>query len=129
MQAQPAMDRALAADQLNVGLHYDPDSRLYAAACASCHYNGAEGPNPRRPDLALISAVNLEDPANLIRVMLDGIDGRQGALGIVMPAYSGWNDADLARIALYLRASRTSKTPWPDLEKKFAAAHAQGVGE
>jgi mono/diheme cytochrome c family protein len=120
----PAVQRALATDQRSAGLHYDPDIRLYTAACASCHYNGTGGPAPMRPDLALNSAVNLDDPANLIRVMLDGIDANQGAPGVVMPAFSGFTDADLSRIAAYLRATRTAKAPWPDLEQKIAAARA-----
>ncbi len=124
--AQPAIQRALSVDQLNVGLHYEMDNRLYAAACGSCHYNGANGPNPMRPDLALNSAVSLDDPANLIRVMLYGIDAKQGATGVVMPAFSGFTDADLAKIAAYLRATRTAKRPWPDLEQQVAAARAQG---
>jgi cytochrome c553 len=126
--AKPAVQRALAADQLSVGLHYDPDNRLYTAACASCHYNGAGGPHALRPDLALTSAVNLEDPANLIRAMLYGIDATQGAAGVVMPAFSGFTDVDLARIAAYLRATRTTKAPWPDLVEKVAAARAQNEG-
>jgi mono/diheme cytochrome c family protein len=125
---KPAVQRALAADQLSVGLHYDPDNRLYTAACASCHYNGAGGPHALRPDLALTSAVNLEDPANLIRAMLYGIDATQGAAGVVMPAFSGFTDVDLARIAAYLRATRTTKAPWPDLVEKVAAARAQNEG-
>jgi mono/diheme cytochrome c family protein len=125
-EAKPAVQHALAADLLNVGLHYEADNRLYAAACASCHYNGVAGVNPLRPDLALNSAVNLDDPANLIRVMLFGIDAKQGAAGVVMPAFSGFTDADLSQIAAYLRATRTSKGPWPDLTQKVAAARAQG---
>jgi len=125
-QAEPAVQRALATDQLNVGLHYEADNRLYAAACASCHYNGANGPNPLRPDLAFNSAVNLDDPANLIRVMLFGIDAKQGAPGVLMPAFSGFTDADLSYLAAYLRATRTTKGPWPDLAQKVAAERAQG---
>ncbi len=128
-EVEPAVQQALAADQLNVGLHYETDNRLYAAACASCHYNGAHGPNPLRPDLALNSAVNLDDPTNLIRVMLDGIDAKQGAAGVVMPAFAGFTDTDLSQIAAYLRATRTSKGPWPDLTQKVAAVRAQGESQ
>jgi mono/diheme cytochrome c family protein len=128
-EAQPALQRALAADEANTGLHYDPASRLYTAACASCHYNGADGPNPLRPDLTLNSAVNLDDPTNLIRVVLYGIDAKDGAPGIVMPGFMGWSDADVARIARYLRMTRTAKPPWNDLEKQVAAIRAEGKGQ
>ncbi|MDR3507325.1 MAG: c-type cytochrome [Caulobacteraceae bacterium] len=125
----PVVEKALAADRLGTGLQYDAPARLYAAACASCHYNNAKGPNPLRPDLALNSAVNLDDPTNLIRVTLYGLDAKSGAPGIVMPGFARFSDADVARIAAYLRATRTTKAPWPDLEKKVAAIRAQGKGK
>ena len=68
-------------------------ARFYVTACASCYYNGSTGIKPSRPDLAL------SDPANLIRVILFGIDAPEGAPGLVMPAFgSGFGDADVARI-------------------------------
>jgi len=114
-----ALQRANAASSQN-------GDGLYASACASCHYNGAAGPDPLRPDLALNSAVQLDDPANLIRVMLDGVDAPQGAPGVVMPAFSALSDADLASIAVYLRSTRTSRAPWNGLEQAIAAARTQG---
>lgn len=122
----PALQRAAAADRLNVGPQTDPSARLYTAACASCHYNGAGQPNPLRPDLALNSAVNLDDPTNLIRVVLYGVSARDGAPGVVMPSFNRFSDADVAKLASYLRATRTDKPAWRDLEKKVAAIRAQG---
>lgn len=122
----PALQRAAAADRIGLGLQYDPGARLYAAACASCHYNGgAAEPSPLRPDLALNSAVTLDDPTNLIQVILGGISAQDGAPGVVMPAFSTFTDADVARVAAYLRATRTAKGPWPDLEKKVAAIRSE----
>ncbi|USQ98007.1 cytochrome c [Caulobacter sp. RL271] len=121
----PALQRAAAADRLNVGPQNDPSARLYTAACASCHYNGVGQPNPLRPDLALNSAVNLDDPTNLIRVVLYGVSARDGAPGVVMPGFSRFSDADVAKLAAYLRATRTDKPAWPDLDKKVAAIRAQ----
>lgn len=122
--------KALEIDETSTGRQTDPDARLYVAACASCHYNGSVDINPNRPDLALNTAVQLADPANLIRVILFGIDGPEGAPGLVMPAFgSGFSDADVARIANYLRRTRTDQPPWPDLEKTVAAIRAQGKGE
>src|SRR5215470_7304986 len=43
-----AMSRALAKE----GAPFDPDARLYIAACASCHYNANNAPLAARPDLA-----------------------------------------------------------------------------
>lgn len=122
--------QALQIDATGAGRQVDADARLYVSACASCHYNGSAGIDSNRPDLALNSAVHLADPANLIRVMLFGIDAPEGALGLVMPAFgSGFSDADVARIANYLRRTRTGQPPWPDLEKTVAAIRAQGKGE
>ena len=42
-----------------------------------------------------------------------------------MPSfYSGLSDHDMARIAAYLRRTRTTLPPWTDLEKKAASARA-----
>ncbi|ACB96926.1 c-type cytochrome [Beijerinckia indica] len=121
-----AVSRALAASKQGVGLSDDSAAKLYTAACASCHYNGGEI-NPLRPDLALNSAVNLDDPTNLIRIILFGVDVKEGASDLVMPAFaSGFSDADVAHIAAYLRATRTSHAPWPELEQKVASIRAQG---
>lgn len=128
-QGQAAIAKAVAADRIGQGLQYDPATRLYASACASCHYNGRQL-NPLRPDLALNSAVNLDDPTNLIRVILYGVNAPDGAPGVVMPGFAhGFSDADVARIASYLRATRTDKPAWPDLTGKVATIRAQGKGE
>jgi cytochrome c553 len=43
-----------------------------------------------------------------------------------MPSYAAaLSDADIARLAAYLRRTRTDKPPWTDIEKKVAAARAQ----
>jgi len=40
----------------------------------------------------------------------------------MMPAYaSSLTDADIARLAAYLRRTRTKLPPWTDLENKVAA--------
>lgn len=124
------IQKALATDRVGTGLQYDAGTRLFTAACASCHYNGGKGLNPLRPDLALNSTVHLDDPTNLIRVILYGIDAKDGAPGVVMPAFgTGFTNADVARIAAYLRATRTTKAAWPDLEQKVATIRAQGKGQ
>jgi mono/diheme cytochrome c family protein len=117
-----AMSNALAkeADQ------FDPDARLYAAACASCHYNAAGSPLAARPDLALNSSVHLSDPSNLIQVIVRGIGADEGMPGVVMPAFGGaLSDADIVRIAAYLRRTRTNLPPWPDLVMKVVTITRQ----
>ena len=118
---EPAVKRALATSYLGSGQEYDPDARLYAAACMACHYNAGPSPLPARPELALNSALTLPEPTNFIQVVLKGIGNTEGASGLVMPAYaSSLTDADIARLAAYLRRTRTDRPPWTDLEKKVA---------
>jgi mono/diheme cytochrome c family protein len=120
---------ALEISATSAGRQIDLDARFYVAACASCHYNGAGAINPARPDLALNSAVHLSSPDNLIRVILFGIDTPEGALGLVMPAFgTGFSDADVARLAAYLRRTRTDQPSWPNLQETVAALRAQGKG-
>ena len=122
------MSKALATSYLGSGQEYDPDARLYASACMSCHYNAGPAPLPARPELALNSALTLSEPTNFIQVVLKGIGNTDGAPGLVMPAYaSSLTDADVARLAAYLRRTRTNLPPWTDLENKVAAIRRESA--
>jgi mono/diheme cytochrome c family protein len=116
-----AVSHAMSLASAKAGEQFDPDARLYTAACASCHYNAGSAPLAARPDLALNSAVHLADPSNLIQVILRGITAEEGMPDVVMPAFGALNDADVARIVAYLRRTRTSLPPWSDLATKIAA--------
>jgi mono/diheme cytochrome c family protein len=121
-----AVSHAMSFASAKAGEQFDPDTRLYTAACASCHYNAGSAPLAARPDLALNSATHLPDPSNLIQVILRGISADEGMPGVVMPAFGGaLSDADVARIAAYLRRTRTNLPPWPDLATKVAAIRRQ----
>ena len=118
----PAVARAMSYAPPGTGQEFDPDARLYMAACASCHYNSAGAPLAVRPDLALNSALNLPEPTNLIQVVLRGINAGDGIPGVVMPGFEhALSDTDIARIAAYLRRTRTNLPPWLELESKIAA--------
>ena len=124
--ASAAVRDAMSRASAKPGERFDPDARFYTAACASCHYNAGSASLAARPDLALNSAVHLPDPSNLIQVILRGISAEEGMPGVVMPAFGGaLDDADIARIAAYLRSTRTSLPPWPDLAAKVAALRRQ----
>lgn len=121
----PAVARAMSYAPLGTGQEIDPAARLYMAACASCHYN-AGAPIGVRPDLALNNALNLPDPSNFIEVVLHGIDAEDGIPGVVMPSFGhALNDREIARIAAYLRRTRTTLPPWPDLDAQIAALRAK----
>jgi NADH dehydrogenase FAD-containing subunit len=66
------------------------------------------------------------DPTNLIQVVLRGVGAHEGIPGVVMPSFSrALSDADIVRIAAYLRRTRTSQPPWTDLDTKVAAIRRQ----
>lgn len=122
----PAVARAMSYASAGVGQDFDADARLYTAACASCHYNSGHAPLAVRPDLALTSALSLPDPTNLIQVVLHGVGAHEGIPGVVMPSFArAFSDTDIARIAAYLRRTRTSLPPWTDLDAKIAAIRGQ----
>ena len=118
---------ALATSDLAVGQSYDADADLYASACISCHYNTGSVPLPARPELALNSALTLSEPTNFIQVVLKGVGSSDGAPGLVMPVYASLTDGEIARLAAYLRRTRTTRPPWSDLEKKVAAVRSESA--
>lgn len=123
---EAAVRQAVKTSSLGSGQEYDPDANLYAAACLSCHYNGGTVPVATRPELALNSALTLAEPINFIQPVLRGIGNADGAPGLVMPAYaSSLTDAEVARLAAYLRRTRTTRPPWTDLEKRVSAARRE----
>ena len=125
---EPAVKSALATSYLGSDQEYDPDARLYASACISCHYNSGPAPHPARPELALNSALTLSEPTNFIQTVLKGIGNTDGAPGLVMLAYaSSLSDAEIARLAAYLRRTRTNLPPWTDLENKVAAIRQESA--
>jgi len=128
-----ATRQALATSYVGSDQTNDSDADLYASACMSCHYNRPPTPLVDRPELALNSSLTLSEPTNFIQIVLNGVsntetdNNTQGAAGLVMPAYgSSLTDAEIARLAAYLRRTRTNLPPWTDLEKKVAAIRRAG---
>lgn len=126
--ANPAVVASLKAGRPDPTYRKDLGERLYATACAACHYNGShivEG----RPELAINSSTRLADPTNLIHVILDGVDAKNGMGGVVMPAFRhALSDADIAAVAAYLREKRANLAPWPELAAQVARIRAEGAG-
>ena len=117
---------ALENSPLGSGQEFDPDANLYAAACMACHYNAGTVPLASRPELALNTALTLPEPTNFIQVVLRGIGTAEGAAGLSMPAYaSSLTDGDVARLAAYLRRTRTKLPPWTGLEAKVSAVRKE----
>ena len=113
--------KAVATSSLGLGEGQDTGAVLYVGACMGCHYNAGPVPLAARPELALNSALNLSEPTNFIQVMLKGVGAKDGAPGLLMPAYaSSLTDGEIAELAAYLRRTRTQLPPWSDLEKKVS---------
>jgi mono/diheme cytochrome c family protein len=112
---------AVATSSLGSGQENDSDADLYASACISCHYNAGPVPLPARPELSLNSALTLPEPTNFVQAVLKGVGDNEGAPGLVMPEYaSSLSDQEIARLAAYLRRTRTKSPPWTGLENKVA---------
>jgi mono/diheme cytochrome c family protein len=121
-----AMQKAVATSGLGFTNEPDPDARLYASACGSCHYNSGPQPLAARPELALNSALTLPEPTNFIQVVLKGVGLGEGMPNVMMPGFEkALSDDDVARLAVYLRRTRTDLPPWTDVESKVAAIRAQ----
>ena len=129
---EKAKQQALATSYLGSGQGNDPDAGLYASACMSCHYNRGPTPLVARPELALNSSLALSEPTNFIQVVLNGVsntetnNNTEGAAGLVMPAYAALSNGEIARLADYLRRTRTKLPPWDAVEKKVAAIRRAG---
>jgi len=116
----PLVLASLEAGKPDPAYRKDLGERLYATACAACHYNSKEVIEGR-PDLAINSATRLDKPDNLIHVILDGVSSDEGSKGIVMPAFRhALSDEQIAAIAAYLRDKRAELKPWSDLTSRVA---------
>lgn len=105
-------------------LRINKGANLYALACQSCHYSGKDMVKGR-PLLTLGSSLHLDEPTNLINVILDGFRADQGIQGVVMPSFrEAFSDEDIATIAAYLRQSAGEKA-WPNLIGKVGEVRRQ----
>lgn len=100
--------------------------RLFAYACASCHYNDPSNPNAMRPEMSLNSAVSAPDPVNLVRVTLHGVSQEEGMAGVIMPGFAdAFTDQELVSLLSYLREAHADQPPWDDLEQTIQAHRQQ----
>ena len=91
---------------------------VFAAACASCHFEGGNQPFYRPVPLALSSAVNAPSPRNLINIVMDGIQPPPGAHERWMPPFgAALTDQQIALLANYVRSHFSSKPAWPDINR------------
>ncbi|ODV13977.1 MAG: aldehyde dehydrogenase [Rhodanobacter sp. SCN 68-63] len=126
---QAALAQAMTRAAAPVHTDTDPGAHLYAAACASCHYNRGPMPAAVRPELGLNSALTSPDPSTLIQVILHGVGTDEGLPGLAMPAYAhALDDQEIAQLASWLRRTQTDQPPWTDLQSKVAALRTPNGG-
>jgi mono/diheme cytochrome c family protein len=115
--ANSKLQAAITAQHIQPDLRIDEGARLYATACQACHYS-SEKLVKGRLLLTLGSATHIDQPTNLVNVILDGFRSDQGITGVVMPGFrDALSDQDITAIAAYLRQTAGEKT-WPKLQQK-----------
>jgi len=122
----PAQRTARASASLAEGAHgHGPDTGagalVYAGTCAQCHDRGrdAEGGALQLP---LAIAPTLPTPANLVRIVRDGIVPRPDERFPWMPSYAGaLTDNQLADLVAYVRTF-SGMPPWSDVPAAVKAA-------
>ena len=118
------LQTAIAAQHIQTDLRIDEGARLYATACQACHYSSDELVKGR-PLLTLGSATHLDQPTNLVNVILDGVRNDQGISGVVMPGFrDALSDQDISAIAAYLRQA-AGQSAWPELQQKVTEIRNQ----
>lgn len=112
--------------------------QLYRTACEACHYNRPGAPSALRPALSLNTSVTGPDPTNFIRLVLDGVDKRDGhPEGFMHGFATALDDADLAALAGYLRkayaapgkSGEPAMDAWSNLETRIRAFRQRAMTE
>lgn len=99
---------------------------IFAGACATCHHAGGALPVSRPVPLGLSSAINAPDPANLLHILLGGIQPPQGASGPMMPGFAGaLTDEQIVALVDYVRGHFAEKPAWPDVTPTLATLRQQ----
>ena len=85
---------------------------VFGDLCAGCHKAGAD-----TVDLALTSTVNMPDPANIIRVVRDGVRPPRGAPTRTMPNFAiSLTEQNLVDLMVFIRDRFTDAPMWEDVE-------------
>lgn len=92
--------------------------RVYGLYCAACHQADGNGsPSTFVPPLAGSDWVAPKDPARIIRIVLNGlqgpitVSGKQFGQGVMLPWRDALGDQDIAGVLTYVRNSWGNKAP------------------
>jgi mono/diheme cytochrome c family protein len=99
---------------------------IYAGSCAMCHTAAELSPESSSGNalhLSLSTALVLPSPANLIRVILQGLAPPEGEAGAFMPPFqSALTDEQVVSLVTYLRATYTQAPEWRDVAREVRNA-------
>ena len=91
---------------------------LFQASCAQCH--GPAAPMQsigERPTLSFSTAVNADTPRNAIQMMFNGIGWHGEDTLNYMPSFvDQYDDAQIADLAAYVRATYTDRPAWSGVD-------------
>ena len=95
---------------------------IYAGACASCHESGRPLPYGG-VNLALSTAINGENPRNLLNVVLAGLPAGDGVRAPIMPGFGAiLTDEQIAALTSYLRSRFSVKPAWSNVSAQLQEA-------
>ncbi len=105
------------------GLPRDPGQQIFEAACASCHYRGAG-----KAAFGTRSPLADGNPDGLAQYILFGkaTEGDEGGMPAFGPVLT---DADIVRLANWLRSTARPDAPWSEVESRVAKMRATGTRE
>lgn len=120
--ASAAQLDAAAAARLAATAGASQGARIFSGSCASCHEGEAAFMFGNRPSLAVNSNLFAARPDNLLRIILNGSSSALPGAG-AMPGFGAvFNNAQLADLVTYLRATFAPGEPaWTDLPSRIAA--------
>lgn len=94
---------------LRKGSDQSPGAMAFLNNCAACHRSSGKGYDETFPTLALSPTVNAENPASLIRIVLEGAEmpwTHKAPTQFAMPAFgSRLSDQEVADVVTFIRSS------------------------
>lgn len=104
-------------------------ARLFASACLACHHAG-DGPATFgvQPQLWFSTSLYLDEPDNVVRHILDGVQSpANDDLGYMPPFRHSLSDRQVATLVNYMRTNFAQKPEWSDLPAKVGHIRSESA--
>lgn len=102
-------------------------ARLFASACLNCHHAG-NGPPVfgERPELWFSTSLYLDEPDNVVRYVLDGVQHPASPDLGYMPGFRhSLNDQQIATVINYMRTDLAQRKEWTNLAETVHRIRAE----